>query len=93
MHRDSVTLKTVTGVDVYGQPSTTSSSIRGRIVRGHKRSRDETGEEFTSTVQVQTLATVNIGDRLTIDGEDRTVRSVKRAQGVRGGATITEAML
>ncbi len=90
---DSLTLKTVTGVDEYGQPTTTSSIIAGRIVRKHVRSRDENGEDFTSTTQVQTLTSVSVGDLLTIDGTDRRVRSVQAAAGTRGGATIVEAML
>lgn len=82
------------GMDQYGQPSWSSpTAIRARVVHQAKRTRTPAGEEITSTTQVQTLATVNVGDELTIDGVPRLVQSVQRADGVHGGATINEAML
>jgi len=93
MHRDDVTLATVTGVDEYGQPTSTSSTIKGRVVHSAKRGRTPDGEDFTSTTQVQTMSTIQVGDYLTINGVERPVRQVKQAAGVRGGASVTEAML
>lgn len=91
--RDTITLSVVTGVDAYGQPSTSSSSVPGRVMRNHRRSRDTTGEEFTSLTQVLLLDTVSVGDSLTIDGVERSVRAVKASAGVRGGVTLYEALL
>jgi len=93
MHRDTFVLSTATTIDQYGQPTVTTSSQQGRIVHSAQRGRDVNGEDFMSTTQVQTLAIVNVGDRITIDGTTRTVRQVQRATGVHDGTTVTEAML
>lgn len=92
--RDTVTLTKPGGIDQYGQPAPgTSSSVAARIVHDHKRSRTPEGLEFISTTQVATLASVHVGDTLTIDGVARPVRAVKTATGLHGGAALTEAQL
>ena len=92
--RDTITRTTPGGVDEFGQPTAgASESFQARVVRSHTRSRDETGLEFISTTQVQTLHPVEVGDSLTIDGAERPVRAVKRAEGTRGGVTLYEAHL
>ena len=91
---DVITVTTVTGVDEFGQPaSTTVRNVRARVVRDHTRSRTDTGEEFTSTTQVATLHPLRVGDTLTVDGQERLVRAVKAAVGTRGGVTLTEGHL
>jgi hypothetical protein len=92
-HATTVTLKSTTGVDEYGTPAFSTSSIRARVVRKARRARGPDGEEITSMAQVQTLATVNVGDVLEIDGTDHRVRAIERAASLRGTVTITEAML
>lgn len=92
--RDTITVTTAAGVDEFGQPlTTTADSVKARVVRNHTRSRDETGLEFLSTTQVQTLHPVSVGDTLTIDGAERPVRATKSAHGTRGGITLYEAHL
>lgn len=92
--RQTVSRRYPTGLDQFGQPTwSATTEVRARVVHQAKRTRTQAGEEITSTTQVQTLATVNVGDELTIDGVPRLVQSVQRADGVHGGATINEAML
>lgn len=91
--RDDVTLSQPTSVDEYGQPTSTSGSVRAHVRRKHTRSRDANGQEFTSTTQVLLDTPIRVGDTLTIDGEERVVRSVQASAGVRGGVTLYEAML
>lgn len=89
----TVTLKTVTGVDAYGQPTTTTSTVPARVVRNHVRSVTPQGVDFISTTQVALADTVNVGDRITLDGEDTTVQQVKAANGMTSGVTLYEALL
>lgn len=90
---DTVTLGQASSIDEYGQPTTSTTSVAAKVMHASKRARDINGEEFTSTTQVATLASVEVGDTLTIDGVTRPVRAVKRGTGVRGGALFTVAML
>jgi len=90
---DTVTLGTSGAVDEYGQVTTSASSVAAKVMRSAKRARDVNGEEFTSDTQVALLTTVSVGDTLTIDGVTRPVRAVKAGVGVRGGITLTVAML
>jgi hypothetical protein len=90
---DAVTLGQASSIDQYGQATTSTSSIAAKVMHAATRARDPNGEEFTSTTQVATLATVNVGDTLTIDGVTRPVRAVKAGAGVRGGITLTVALL
>ena len=90
---DTVTLGAVSGIDQYGQPTTSTSTISATVMHATTRARDASGEEFTSTTQVATLASIDSGDTLTIGGVTRPVRAVKYGSGVKGGATFTVAML
>ncbi len=91
---DQVTITTPAGYDDWGQPLPgTPVSAAARVEHNHKRSRTPEGEEFTSTTQVVTLATVSVGDTVTLDGTARPVQAVKRAAGLHGGVSLTEAML
>jgi hypothetical protein len=91
----TITVNTPAGVDAYGQAATvTSATASARVVHSMKRARTLTGEEFTSTTQVITLHPITLADTLTIDGAERSVRAIERAQGLLGGgATLTVAML
>lgn len=92
--RDTVTITRPGGIDQYGQPTAgTSTTAAARVVHDHKRSRTLEGLEFTSTTQVATLASITVGDTLTVDGEVRPVRAVKKAGGLQGGAELIEAHL
>jgi len=89
----TVTVKTVTGVDAYGQPTTSSTTVPARVVRNHVRSVTPQGVDFISTTQVALANTVSVGDRITLDGEDVAVQQVKAANGLQGGVTLFEALL
>ena len=92
--RDSVSVTTHAGVDAYGQPQTaTSVTVSGRVMHQQKRSVDADGEDFTTTTQVMTTHDIYVGDLLTVDGESRPVRAIKRADSLRAGVTLTEAQL
>jgi len=82
-------------VDEYGQPvAGTSSTVKAKVSQKTMRARDATtGEDFVSTTQVATLHEVTIADTLTIGGVAHAIRSVQRAQGVRGGVHVTVAIL
>lgn len=89
-----VTVTGRSGVDQYGQAVVGPiTSVRARVMHKHSRSRDLSGEDFTSTTQVATLHPVAVGDTLTIDGVTRPVRAVQSGKGLRGGVTLTVAML
>jgi|AACY02.2.fsa_nt_gi hypothetical protein len=89
----TVTLKTVTGINAYGQPTTSTSTVPARVVRNHVRSVTPQGIDFISTTQVALANPVSVGDRITLDGEDTTVQQVKAASGLQGGVTLYEALL
>ena len=91
--RDTVTLGQVSSIDQFGQPTSSTSTVAAKVMHSHQRSRDASGEEFTSTTQVALLEDVSVGDTLTIDGVTRPVRAVKAAAGVRGGVTLRVALL
>lgn len=82
-------------VDEYGQPVAAASfAVKAKVSQKTMRARDATtGEDFVSTTQVATLHDVTIADTLTIGGVAHAIRSVQRAQGVRGGAHVTVAIL
>jgi hypothetical protein len=90
---DEVTLAVAGAIDEYGQATTSSSTVAAKVMRSSTRSRDSQGEEFTSTTQVATLATIAVGDLITVDGVARPVRAIKAGVGVRGGASLTVALL
>lgn len=92
--RDEVLVTSRTGVDEFGQPTAGANiTVRARVLHKHARSRDARGEDFTSTTQVATLHPVTTADTLTIDGVARPVRAVQSGTGLRGGVTLTVAML
>lgn len=92
--RTSISRRAPGGIDQYGQPAWgAATTIKARVVHQARRTRSIDGEEITSTTQVQTLAAVSVGDQLTVDGVTRIVLGVQRADGILGGATITEALL
>lgn len=91
---DEVTITPPGSVDEFGQV-TTGTPVTGaaRVTQAHKRSRTSTGEEFTSTIQVATLLTVEVGYTITVGGVERPVKAIQSATGLRGGARLREAML
>jgi hypothetical protein len=92
--RDQIAVKSISALDMFGQPTSTSNTtVSARVMHEHKRSRDVEGEEFLSTTQVVTMHPVDVGDSLTIDGQERKVRAVKRIDSLRVGVTLTEAHL
>lgn len=92
--RDTVHIQRPGGVDEYGQPTAGSTvTAPARVVHNHRRSVDVNGVEFISTTQVALLELVTVADTLTVGGEARPVKAVKRAAGLHGGAELVEALL
>jgi len=91
--RDTVTIHKATGVDAYGQPITTSTTVAAYVKRDTARGVTDEGTEFTSTTQFVTTEPVAVQDQVAFDGETYTVRQVKSAQAVRGGVTLHEVLL
>ncbi|MDR9392652.1 MAG: hypothetical protein RI554_11575 [Trueperaceae bacterium] len=91
--RDRITLLATNGVDAFGQPTTTQSTIPAYVKRDTARGVTDEGTEFTSNTQFVTTNPVHVGDRITIAGHTRTVRQVKQADAVRGGVTLYEVLL
>ena len=71
---------TVTGAPVFSA----GEEIVCRWVRNVRRFTDEAGEASATTVDVYTLAAVEVGDRLEKDGVSVTVRTVKDYVGFGG---------
>lgn len=91
--RDRITLLRATGVDAFGQPSTTQVTIPAYVKRDTARGVTDEGTEFTSSTQFVTTEPVNVGDRIEMDGATLTIKQVKEADAVRGGVTIYEVLL
>jgi preprotein translocase subunit Sss1 len=92
--RDEVIVTAPGGIDQYGQATAgTATTGAARVTHAHRRSRTPAGEEFTSTIQVATLLTVAVGYTITVAGTEYPVKAIQKATGLRGGATLIEAML
>jgi len=91
--RDTVTVRQATGVDAFGQPTTTSTTVPAYVKRDTERGVTDEGTEFTSTTQFVTTNPVAVNDRVDLDGSTYTVRQVKSAQAVHGGVTLYEVLL
>lgn len=91
---DTVIVNTTGSIDEYGVPTTTSETAKAKVVHQTSREVDlQTGLDFTSTTRVVTLHALRAGDTLTIEGSTRPVRSIKRGNGMRGGTSLTTALL
>lgn len=95
MLRDEVSVASRGAVDQYGQPTMSDPvTVKARVQFRQSRSVDPSGVEFISTTQVVTTHPIRVGDILTVDGQERVVRAVQSARGLRGdGVTLVEARL
>ncbi len=74
---ETFTSKKITGVNGYGDPTTTTSSIRGILFYDLLRTYDQSGEKIVQYAFIQTEDNVNVGDIITIDGADYPVIGVQ----------------
>jgi len=81
---ETFTLKKISGVDGYGDPTTTSSSIRGILFYDLMRTYDPSGEKMVQYAFVQTKDVVSPGDIITIGGADYPVVGVQYVPGWEG---------
>jgi len=74
---ETFTLKKITGVNGYGDPTTSTSSIRGILFYDVMRTYDQSGEKIAQYAFIQTANDVNAGDMVTIGGTDYPVIGVQ----------------
>jgi len=74
---ETFTLKNITGVNGYGDPTISSSSIRGILFYDLVRTYDQSGERVVQYAFIQTEDDVNVGDIVTIGGDDYPVIGVQ----------------
>lgn len=69
--------KKVVGVDAYGKPVLSQSTIKARIEEQNKLIRDKNGAQVVSKARVFVKDLVNVDDRITLNGKDFIVLSVE----------------
>jgi len=72
-----VVWKKVTGLDAYGKPSLSQSTIKARVEEQNKLVRSKTGEQVVSVARLFVKDPVSIDDRITLNGKDYMVLSVE----------------
>jgi hypothetical protein len=89
----TITWKSVTSVNEYNEPTTTSTSIPARFEYKRKRVRNKEGVEVISEAQCLTASLVQEGDLITYDGIDWPVISVQDNVDLSGNVLFYEVML
>jgi hypothetical protein len=81
---ENFTLKRLTGINGYGDPTTTSTTIRGILFYDWMRTFDASGEKMVQYAFIQTADMVNPGDIVTVGGVDYPVVGVQYVPGWNG---------
>jgi len=89
----TVTWKQVTGVNAYGENTTSSSTIAVRWEGRRRLVRDTQGREVISEARIFTLAAISPGDLLTYGGRDWPVISVSESRDMAGALLFYEVAL
>lgn len=90
---NTVTWKTATGQNEYGEPITGSSPIQCRLEPRRRLVRNAQGQEVVSEIALYTQAAVKVGDLIAVDGVDYPVIAVTVEYGLSGLEAFREVAL
>jgi len=76
--------KRAVGIDAYGKPSLSQSTISARVEEQNRLIRSKTGEQVVSVARLFVKDLVNIDDRITLNGKDYMVLSVESCMSLDG---------